>query len=188
MGGVGGFHSFSGWQLWVVSMRADEAAPRQLDAEDGGLDIRCAACRSTLTDMNREAVSFLLLDDLRIPLLGCDVHLETFRSRCGLTTEETAKLLDHRPAGGLACPGCRNAPHINRLTMLPAHDGALSLLACPQHQASAAHRFHTGLHTRLTTPLTNHHPNRKRFSQPNSAVSPTVNVREYPACSAKISQ
>ena len=44
-------------------------------------------------------ISFLLFDQLELPLIGCDNHLEQFTTICGLTTEETAKLLPHRPAG-----------------------------------------------------------------------------------------
>lgn len=141
-------------------MPAEEPDPGHLDAVNGGLSIRCDACQSILNAPGQEAVSFLLVDDLRIPLMGCDAHLETFRSFCGMTTEETAKLLEHRPAGGLTCPGCQNAPQTTAQTMLPVQDGALALIACPKHQAAATHRFQTGFHThtQLTTPLNTHHP------------------------------
>lgn len=157
--GLVGSRCFSAWLPFVMRMSGDEVDPDMAPATEG-LDVRCEACQSALTEMSRDAVSFLLVDDLRIPLLGCDMHLEMFRARCGLTSAETARLLTHRPAGGLACPGCQNAPQTTTQTMLPVQDGALALLACPQHQAAVTHRFHTGLHThtQLTTPLTTHTP------------------------------
>lgn len=118
------------------------------DAPDGYPPIRCEACQSALQSPGREAISFLLLDTLTVPLVGCRDHLEEFRSVCGHTTQGTAKLLDHRPAGGIACPGCRLAPHNPQQPMIPLGDGIIAVLACPKHQSEIIERFHTGLQTR----------------------------------------
>ena len=73
--------------------------------------IDCSACQSALDPEGQQTVSFLLLDHLRIPVLSCDDHLEQFTSICGLTSNDTATLLHHQPAGGISCPGCRFASY-----------------------------------------------------------------------------
>ncbi|QAU11485.1 hypothetical protein EKH57_01065 [Halorubrum sp. BOL3-1] len=110
--------------------------------------IRCTACESALRSPGRESVSFLLLDQLTIPLVGCDNHLEEFCSLCGLATEGRAELLNHRPAGGINCPSCRHAPHKPQQPVIPVGNGGLAVLACATHQSDILSRFRTGLQVR----------------------------------------
>ena len=110
--------------------------------------IQCAACESALQSPGRESVSFLLLDQLTIPLVGCDNHLEEFCSLCGLATEGRAQLLNHRPAGGVNCPSCRHAPHKPQQPIIPVGGGGLAILACTTPQSDILARFRTGLQVR----------------------------------------
>lgn len=125
------------------------------DTPDSQQSIRCDACESALRSPGRETISFLLLDQFTIPLVGCNDHLEQFSSICGLTTEKGVKLLDHRPAGGLPCPGCRHASYNTQQPIIPLEGGALAVLACPTHQSDIINRFRTGLRTQhqLTSAL-----------------------------------
>lgn len=125
------------------------------DDPSGHPPVQCSACQSALHSPGREAVSFLLLDQFTIPLVACDDHLEQFRSVCGLTTVDTPELLGHHPAGGIHCPGCRLAPHNPEQPVIPVEDGAVVILACPQHQSDIITRFDAGLQTQqqLTTSL-----------------------------------
>lgn len=109
--------------------------------------VQCDACQSVLQGSGQRSPSFLLLDDLRMPLISCDDHLERFTSVCALTTDDTAELLDHRPAGGIRCPGCRHAPHRASQPMIPVQDGGIVVLACPEHHSELLTRFQTGLET-----------------------------------------
>lgn len=118
------------------------------DTDAGQPAIHCDECQSALHSERRQAVSFLLLDQLRIPVVSCDDHLERFASICGLTTEDTATVLDHRPAGGICCPGCRLARHNVTQPMIPIEAGAIVSMACPAHQSAIVQRFHTGLETK----------------------------------------
>lgn len=99
--------------------------------------------------------SFLLLDQLTVPLVGCEDHLSRFAEVCGYTTENTAEILDHRPAGGVGCPSCHLAPHSLQQPVIPVQGGAVAVLACPTHQSELIDRFRTGLDTQqqLTTSL-----------------------------------
>lgn len=117
--------------------------------------VQCGACQSALHSSGRDAVSFLLLDQFTIPLLGCDEHLEQFRSVCGLTTTDEPELLNHYPAGGIHCPGCRLAPHNPEQPVIPIENGAVVVLACHQHQSDIITRFDSGVQTQqqLTTSL-----------------------------------
>lgn len=123
------------------------------DAGRGG--IPCTACESALESPGRETVSFLLLDQLTIPLVGCAEHKRQFSDVCGLTTEDAATLLDHQPAGGVRCPGCRHSTHRVQHPVVPVADGAVAILGCSRHVDDVVERFHAGLRTqqRLTTSL-----------------------------------
>jgi len=115
----------------------------------------CEACHAALKSIGRDTVSFLLLDQFTVPLVGCKDHLEQFRSVCALTTEDSVELLDHIPAGGVPCPGCRLARHNPHQAIIPVDDGIVPVLACPTHQADIAERYHTGLetHQQLTSSI-----------------------------------
>lgn len=117
-------------------------------ADEGHPPVQCDACRSAFESDSRRTISFLLLDQLTIPVVSCEDHLEQFASVCGLTTEDTAETLDHRPAGGVRCPGCQHAPHSAAQPVIPVRDGAALVVACPEHQSKILQRFQTGLQTR----------------------------------------
>ena len=40
--------------------------------------IQCSMCKAALESPGRETVSFLLLDQFTIPLVGCPEHLQQF--------------------------------------------------------------------------------------------------------------
>lgn len=120
---------------------------QQSDLSENHSHIQCDKCRSIFESNDRQALSVLLLDQLTVPSIGCDAHLEQFTSVCGLTTDGTIDLLDHRPAGGIRCPGCRLAPHNAAQPMIPVQDGAVAVMACPEHQSEIVQRFYTGLQT-----------------------------------------
>lgn len=125
---------------------SDDGHHRHPDGNQDVSAIPCDACRSALRPDGDHAVSVLLLDQLTVPLAGCDDHLEEFTSICGLTTEDTADLLEHRPAGGIRCPGCRVAPQPVQ-SMIPLRDGAVAVMACAEHQTEIMNRFQVGLET-----------------------------------------
>lgn len=122
-------------------------ADPQWDVDQGHPPLQCDECQSVLQSDSRQPISFLLLDQLTIPIIGCDDHLEQFTSICGLTTEDTADLLDHQPAGGICCPGCRLAPYNTAQPMISIQEGAVAVTACPDHQLEIVDRFYTGLQT-----------------------------------------
>jgi len=108
----------------------------------------CPDCQAALQSSGRHAVSFLLVETLTIPVVGCDEHLEQFRVICDLTTDESAQLLSHYPAGGIVCPACRQAHHSPDHPVIQVEDGAAGVFACPPHEADIIDRFETGLETR----------------------------------------
>ena len=109
--------------------------------------IGCDACQSAVQSGGQQEVSFLLLDQLTIPVLSCDEHLEEFSSVCGLTSKDTADLLHHRPAGGVSCPSCRLAPYNVPHPLVQVQDGVILPMACPKHQSEIVQRFYTGIQT-----------------------------------------
>ena len=139
----------------ILSMDDGDPLKSVPDSPHGNQFIQCAACESALQSPGRESVSFLLLDQLTIPLVGCESHLEEFCSLCGLATEGRAELLNHRPAGGVNCPSCRHAPHKPQQPVIPVGNGGLAVLACSTHQSDILSRFSTGLQVRehLTSSL-----------------------------------
>lgn len=122
---------------------------------DDSSAIRCDACQSILESENSQALSFLILDQLTIPLVGCEEHLRQFTTICGYTSEENADLLQYHPAGGIQCPSCRHASQTAAQPLIPVQDGVVLPLACPEHQSKIMQRFFTGLQTQqqLTAPL-----------------------------------
>ena len=128
----------------------DQEDTLQSPPEPGHSDqpMQCGACESALQSPGRKNISFLLLDQFTIPLVGCDNHLEDFCSICGLATGDSADLLNHRPAGGIHCPSCRNARHKSQQLIIPVGSGGLAILACATHQSDILTRFHTGLQVR----------------------------------------
>jgi hypothetical protein len=110
--------------------------------------IRCVDCASALRSPGRETVSFLLFDRFTVPLVGCEDHLEEFTAVCELATEDSARLLAHRPAGGLPCPGCRNAAYDTQQAVVPVGNGGLALLVCSTHRSAILGRFRAGLQIR----------------------------------------
>ncbi|NUC72952.1 hypothetical protein HTZ84_11625 [Haloterrigena sp. SYSU A558-1] len=120
--------------------------------------IQCDVWRSAVRSGGQQTVSFLLLERLTIPLLGCDDHLEQFSSICELSTDDTAEIVHHRPAGGLSCPSCRLAPYNTSYPLIRVRDGAIVPIACPEHQSEIVQRFQTGLRTQqqLTSDFVTH--------------------------------
>ena len=125
------------------------------DTHNSQQSIRCPACESALRAPGRETISFLLVDQLTVPLIGCDDHLEQFRAVCNLATDSSAELLAHQPAGGLRCPGCRHVRYNTQQAVVPIGSGGLAVLACPAHQSEILNRFRAGLEIRrqLNAPL-----------------------------------
>lgn len=123
-----------------------ESLPHPSDEHERYPPIHCDACRSALQSPDG-LPSFLLLDQLTVPIVGCTDHLTQFRSVCGYTTTATAELLDYRPAGGVSCPSCHLAVHNPQQPVIQVQDGAVAVLACPKHQSEIITRFQTGLDT-----------------------------------------
>lgn len=96
----------------------------------------------------RGELSFLLLDHLTVPLVGCADHVERFASVCGYTTANATTVIEHRPAGGVSCPSCRLVPYSPDQLVVPVESGAVGVLACPDHRDELVERFQAGLETR----------------------------------------
>jgi len=103
--------------------------------------IGCDACESALNSQGDHNVTVLLLDQLTVPIVGCDDHIERFSAVCEYTTEESATLLDHRPAGGIRCPSCQLSVRNLEQPVVPVQDGAVAVLACQEHQAESSLGF-----------------------------------------------
>jgi hypothetical protein len=136
-------------------MDPNDSSQPQFDNYEKDPVVPCKACEAALQSSDRHELSFLLIDQLTVPLVGCDDHLSKFTTVCGYTTENTADLLEHWPAGGISCPSCQLAPYNPHQAVVPVGGGAIGVLACPEHQSDLLHRFQTGLdiHHQLTTPL-----------------------------------
>jgi len=136
-------------------MSPADVPDRETDAIQDHAPIQCDACESALHSRSDQQVAFLLLDQITLPLMGCDDHREEFASVCGFTTGGTAEIIYHRPAGGITCPSCHLAPYSPGHPVIPVQDGAVAVLACPEHRTEILDRFHSGLETRrqLTAPL-----------------------------------
>jgi len=128
-------------------MDLGESLHHESDENQDLPQMQCDACESALQSPERHTLSFLLLDQLTAPLIGCDDHRQQFASICGYTTEASAELLDYRPAGGVSCPSCGLAAHTPQQPLVPVEGGAVAILACPEHQSEVISRFHTGLDT-----------------------------------------
>ena len=108
----------------------------------------CSDCRAALESGGRQAISFLLVGTLTVPVVGCDAHLEEFRAICELTTEDSAELLGHLPAGGIQCPACRNHEHGGGTPLIFVEAGAVGVLACERHATAVIECYQSGLQTR----------------------------------------
>jgi len=122
------------------------------DGTPVGVELSCPDCRAALASTGRDAVSFFLVDSLTIPVVGCEVHLEQFRLLCGISSDDTAKLLSHRPAGGIRCPGCRRANGSREHPLVRIGHGAAAVLACDTHEADVLDRLEAGLRARGELP------------------------------------
>lgn len=138
-------------------MDSRDSLPPQSEGPVDTSPVPCAACTAALQSPEDRNLSYLLLDQFTIPVVGCREHLTQFTSICGYTTDDTAELVEHRPAGGISCPSCQLAPYALRQPVIPVGTGAVSILACPDHQSEIITRFHTGFQTQqqLTTSLDN---------------------------------
>ncbi|MFP4218853.1 MAG: hypothetical protein ACLFR6_08500 [Salinarchaeum sp.] len=95
------------------------------------LAIGCQACEQALRTGGPSDRSVLLLDTLRVPLIGC--------------ADTEPELLQHRPAGGLGCPSCQLAMTRPVHPIVPVGNGAVSVLGCQKHQTAAIDRYQDGL-------------------------------------------
>jgi hypothetical protein len=125
------------------------------DEGGGPPPIPCEECAAALQNRGDHSVSFLLLDQLTVPIIGCHDHIAAFVSICEVTTTDTPDLIDYPPAGGVRCPSCQLAPYNIEHPVIPVQNGAVGVLACPEHQTEIIDRFQTGLNTQeqLTSSL-----------------------------------
>lgn len=136
-------------------MDPEESPQYQSATESDTPPVPCKNCEAALRSPERGRYSFLLLDHLTTPIVGCEEHVAQFASTCGYTTDGAAELIEHRPAGGIRCPSCQLAGYTPRQPIIPVADGAVAVHACPEHQSELLARFQTGIETqhRLTTAL-----------------------------------
>jgi hypothetical protein len=109
---------------------------------------QCPDCQDALESGGRQHISFLLVDTLTVPVVGCEGHLEEFRAICELTTEDSAELLGHLPAGGIHCPACRNHDQAGGMPLIFVEAGAVGVLACETHATEVIECYKSGLQTR----------------------------------------
>ncbi len=109
------------------------------------LAIECRECEEALRSGGPTYQSVMLLDQLRIPLVGCQTHRNRFASVCGLTTTGEHELLEHPPAGGLGCPSCNLAVMHPAHPVVPVAGGAVGILGCQDHQTDVIDRYQSGL-------------------------------------------
>lgn len=127
--------------------QTDLSTPHSDDADEH-IPGSCQACAAAMQSPSARELSFLLLDHLTVPLVGCADHVGAFASVCGYTTADTATVIEHRPAGGVSCPSCRLVPYSPDQLVVPVESGAVGVLACPEHRTELVERFQTGLETR----------------------------------------
>lgn len=120
----------------------DEPAPPYADGP------QCPDCQEALETGGRQAISFLLIDTLTVPVVGCDAHLEEFRAICELSTDGSADLLEHLPAGGIQCPACRNHDQAGGMPLIFVEAGVVGVLACETHAKELIECYKSGLEAR----------------------------------------
>lgn len=125
---------------------ASMSLPSPIDG-DVQSPIQCEACLSALRSPDRTTLRYLLTDQLTVPIHGCADHCDRFQTVCGYSTDADVKLLEHRPAGGITCPGCRQAHHSPEHPIVPLAGGAIGLLGCRSHETVVLEHFRTGLQT-----------------------------------------
>lgn len=129
-----------------TSMPPGEFSERPTAADSLPETVSCSDCRAAFESPGE--YSFLILNQLTAPVIGCDDHLSEFASICGYTTVATASTVGYRPAGGIGCPSCRLSVHNPRQPVIPVKDGAVGIVACPEHQTKIIDRFQQGLETK----------------------------------------
>ncbi len=126
-------------------MSSDAGSEWDAETAAEALAIDCHACEQALQTGGPTSRSVLLLDQLRVPVVGCPEHRDQFASTCGLTTTADYQLLDHPPAGGLGCPSCQLAVTCPPHPVIPVAGGAVSILGCQEHQTAIIDRYQDGL-------------------------------------------
>ncbi|ERH01330.1 MAG: hypothetical protein J07HN6_00881 [Halonotius sp. J07HN6] len=127
-------------------MPPDEFSERPTAADGLPETVSCSDCETAFESPGE--YSFLILNHLTAPVIGCDDHLSEFAAICGYTTVATASAVGYRPAGGIGCPSCRLSVHNPRQPVIPVKDGAVGIVACPEHQTKIIDRFQQGLETK----------------------------------------
>jgi len=91
---------------------------------------------------------FSLWKHSRCRSLDVRIIFEEFRAICELTTEGSAELLDHLPAGGIQCPACRNHQQGGGMPLIFVEAGAVGVLACERHATAVIECYQSGRQTR----------------------------------------